>query len=237
MPDATISAAGLRIVKLLVGNPPQTVADLVRAAGVTRTAVTEQLNELVAAGFVDDSIERRPGRGRPRRLFSVTHDSLVWLFPDSHHLVVPAIWWAIEDVGGPELTKQILRRVSRYLADHYSAKITAQTPKERLRQFVELLREEGVLVEITDEDGQPTLHKRSCPFISMVDEKRRGCTLDLGMMSMVVGRPVRRIDCRHERAPCCSFEIATDAGGDSGIAIPAEFPVSSQQSDSKVGRV
>ena len=45
MADATISAAGLRIAKLLVGHPPQTVSDLLDAAGVTRTAVTEQLNE------------------------------------------------------------------------------------------------------------------------------------------------------------------------------------------------
>ena len=32
MPEITISPAGLRIVKLLVGNPPQTVAELVRTA-------------------------------------------------------------------------------------------------------------------------------------------------------------------------------------------------------------
>lgn len=52
-------------MKLLVGNPPQTITDLIRAAGVTRTAVTEQLNELVAAGFVERSMERLSGRGRP----------------------------------------------------------------------------------------------------------------------------------------------------------------------------
>ena len=40
MLNATISPAGLRIVKLLVGHPPKTVASLIRATGVTRTAVT-----------------------------------------------------------------------------------------------------------------------------------------------------------------------------------------------------
>ena len=33
MSDVTISAAGLRVVKLWVGNPPQTVSNLTRAAG------------------------------------------------------------------------------------------------------------------------------------------------------------------------------------------------------------
>jgi predicted transcriptional regulator len=80
MPDATISAAGLRVVRLLVGNPPQTVSSLIRATGVTRTAVTEQLNELIAAGFVERDTERLSGRGRPRHLYRTTQAALVLLF-------------------------------------------------------------------------------------------------------------------------------------------------------------
>ena len=104
--DATISPAGLRIMKLLVGNPPQTVAELIRAAGVTRTAVTEQLNELVAAGFVERDTQRLPGRGRPRHLYRATDAALVLLFASNQRLVVPAIWRAILDVGGEELTQE-----------------------------------------------------------------------------------------------------------------------------------
>ena len=47
MRDATVSDAGMRIVRLLVGKEPQTVVDLMRATGVTRTAVGYQLIELV----------------------------------------------------------------------------------------------------------------------------------------------------------------------------------------------
>ena len=62
-PEALVSQAGMRIVRLLVGRPPQSVTDLIEAAGVTRTAVTEQLNELLAAGFVERTTERPMGRG------------------------------------------------------------------------------------------------------------------------------------------------------------------------------
>ncbi len=61
--DITVSQAGLRIIKLLVGHPPKNVAGLIRATGVTRTAVTEQLNDLVAAQLVERSVERL---ARPR---------------------------------------------------------------------------------------------------------------------------------------------------------------------------
>ena len=211
MTDATISSAGLRIVKLLVGNPPQTVADLIKVIGVTRTAVTEQLNELVAAGFVERSVERLPGRGRPRHLYKATHAALLLLFANNQRLVIPAIWKAIDELGGDELMQNVLQRVSRQLADYYNTKVTAKKPVERLRQMIGLLSEEGGLVEaVQGEEGQLVLCKRSCPFISLTDEKRSICCVDLEMMNTVVGRPVRRTACRHEGAACCTFELVEE---------------------------
>ncbi len=209
MPDATISAAGMRIIKLLVGNPPQTVVDLIRTTGVTRTAVTEQLNELVALGFIERSTDRLAGRGRPRHLYKATQAALSLLFTNNQRLLIPAIWKALYELGGEQLTQKILKHVSRQLADYYSGKITAKKPKERLRQFVDILVAEGGLLEvIEDEDGQMLLYRRSCPFISMLDANRSVCRIDQELLNAVVGRPVRRVSCRHDGAPCCRFEIA-----------------------------
>jgi len=208
MPDATISAAGMRVIKLLVGNPPQTIAGLVRATGVTRTAVTGQLTELESAGFVERNTERLSGRGRPRHLYKATEASLLLLFTNSQRIVVPAIWRAIHELGGEELTQKILKSVSRQMADHYSAKVTAKKPRDRLRQFIHAIAAEGGLIDIVEDDrGQTLIYRRSCPFINVVDDKRSVCWIDQEMMSTVVGRPVRRVSCRHEGAPCCTFEI------------------------------
>jgi predicted ArsR family transcriptional regulator len=211
MSDAIITAAGLRIMKLLVGNPPQAVTDLIETTGVTRTAVTEQLNELIAAGFVQRATERLPGRGRPRHLYHATDAAMVLLFASNQRLVVPAIWRAISEVGGEELTKKVLKRVSRVLAEYYNRKITAKKPQERLRQFINLLSAEGGLIEaVEDGHGQLVLYKRSCPFMSMVDEGRSVCHIDQDVLHAVVGRPVRQTACRHDGAPCCTFEIEED---------------------------
>ena len=211
MPDLTISAAGLRVMKLLVGNPPQTVSDLVQAAGVTRTAVTEQLNELVATGFIERDTERLPGRGRPRYRYKATDAAMVLLFPANQCLVVPAIWNAIYEIGGESLGSKVLKRVSRAMADYYKRKVTAKDPRERLRQLIELFVAEGGLVDMVENDeGQLMIYKRSCPFISMVDGQRSVCHIDREMMSEVVGQPVRRTSCRHDGAPCCIFELVDD---------------------------
>ena len=188
----------MRVVKLLVGNPPRTVAELIRATGVTRTAVTEQLNELVAAGFVERSTERLTGRGRPRHLYKATDASLLLLFTNNQRLVVPAIWRSVAEIGGDELTGKILHRVSQLMADHYMQRIGSETPEERLQELTELLSEEGGLIEAVEENGRLVMYKRSCPFISMLDDKRAVCCVDQEMMTEVVGRPVRRTSCRHE---------------------------------------
>ena len=97
MADATVSAAGLRIIKLLVGNPPFTVSDLIKSTGVTRTAVTEQLNELVSAGFVEQSAERLPGEVGLGIYTKLPNSALIMLFSSNQRMVVPAIWKAISD--------------------------------------------------------------------------------------------------------------------------------------------
>ena len=90
-------------------------------------------------------------------------------------------------------------------------RITAKKPEERLQQLVDLLTAEGGLIDATqDDEGQLVLHKRSCPFISMVDDQHRVCYIDHEMMSAIVGRPVRQTACRLAGAPCCTFEIADE---------------------------
>ena len=66
MTDAAITPAGLRLIKLLVGRSPIPVLTLMRKLRVTRTAVTEQLHDLLAAGFVERKIEHLPGREHAR---------------------------------------------------------------------------------------------------------------------------------------------------------------------------
>ena len=209
MADVTISAAGMRIVKLLVGNKSRTVADLIKEAGVTQTAVTEQLNELMSAGFVERKTERLSGRGRPRNRYSATNAALLLLFTSHERSLGPAIWEAIGAIGGEELTDQIRKHVSRALAEHYCRNIHSKDPEERLRALNGLLAEEGSLVEIEETDGQITMYKRSCPFIGMFDNNRNVCRMDEMIMGHVVGKPVKRISCRHDGDPCCVFKIAS----------------------------
>lgn len=213
MPDATISLASMKVIKLLIGNPPMTISDLVQKMDVTRTAVTEQLNELMANGFVERTRQPVSGRGRPRHMFTTTPAALVLLFASNQRLVVPAIWKAIHEIGGPELSGKVLKRVAQSIVEHYRPRITGRTPKERLRQLTQVLNEEGHVVEVVrGSQGQVILRKRSCPFINMFEETRTICGVDLQLLSAVAEAPVCQTASRHDGAPCCSFEVAPPNG-------------------------
>lgn len=207
MPDPSVSSAGMRLVKLLVGHPPMTIAQLTDAADVTRTAVTEQLGELMAAGFVERRLERLAGRGRPHHRYTATHAALLLLFANAQRLVAPAMWKAIEEAGGESLRRRVMKSVARQLAEHYKKNIHEKCPRKRLERMSVILREEGALVEMVEEEGAIILRKRSCPFISMLDDNRSVCRVDEEMMTVIVGHPVRRVTYRHEGDPCCSFEL------------------------------
>ena len=109
------------------------------------------------------------------------------------------------------MTNKVLKRLSHALAEHYSSRITAKKPQERLRQFINLLTAEGGVIEAIDNDhGRLVLHKRSCPFFNMADQRRSVCHLDKEILHAVVGRSVRQTACRQDGAPCCTFEIDED---------------------------
>jgi DeoR family transcriptional regulator, suf operon transcriptional repressor len=214
MSDVTISGAGLRVMKLLVGNAPKSVSELVRATGVTRTAVTEQLSELVSAGLVERSTHRVPSRGRPRHLYKSTESALLKLYSNKQPLLVPAIWAAIREIGGEELAIEVLERVSEVAIEHYNAQITAKKAPERVRQFVDLVANEGAMLEaVGNGDGHLTIYRRSCPFANMLDEHRSVCHIDRAVLRAVAGREIHQIACRHDGAPCCAFQVVNGSNG------------------------
>lgn len=207
MSEPNVGVAGRRVVKLLIGKPPQSISDLIEATGVTRTAVTEQLNELISEGLVERTMERLEGRGRPRYLYTATHAAMLELFQSNQHLVVPAMWDAVARIGGPKLVQRVLRRVASSLARHYRKKVTAKDPARRFRELGKAFRDEGGLVDVLESNGRLKIRKRSCPFIGMLDDERRICCVDREMMREVVGAPVGRTMYRLDGAPCCVFEL------------------------------
>ena len=203
----SISAVGKRIMRLLVGQPPKTMSELIEATGVTRTAVSEQLNELIASGYIQQKLERLPGRGRPRYLYSATEYALKKLFEGYQGILVPAAWRAIKKHCGTEVVKNVVDEVSTELAEFFNRQIESQVPEERLQEFTDIVCRSGRLGTCRVETDHAEYDKLSCPFVSMYDGSGIVCDIDQLAMSKIVKVPVERVRCRLEGAPCCTFRF------------------------------
>jgi predicted ArsR family transcriptional regulator len=204
-----VSGAGLRIIRLLVGKPPQTITELVQALNVTRTAVTEQVNELVAIGFLEQKLEHNGGRGRPCYLFSATDLAMQKLFEGLHDIVVPSIWRAIRKRLGDKILNQICYDIAQDLATSYARQLTSSTPKERIHEFVSYLKHKGRLVECQECDGNIMIKKFNCPFISMVEDTRTVCYIDQLCLQLLSGEEtsVEVTENRLDGQTCCTFLV------------------------------
>ncbi len=129
MPARASVAAAECVVQLLAGKPPQTIFDLIKSTGLTRTAITEQLNDPVALGFVERT-SCCPGRGRPRHLFSLTTAALQALFAGNQRLLVPSrSGERSRRLGAPSSVNRVLDRVSSIPARHYRRNISGKKPR------------------------------------------------------------------------------------------------------------
>ncbi len=228
MPEL-ISPAAYRILRLLVGTPPQSIAQLTKASGVTRTAVIEQLSELMAQNLVTREVDKGPRRGRPRHLYAATDLALERVFPPSRHLL-PSLVQAIDEHGGSELRQDIFQRLGEILAGRYRPKLQGLAPSARLETLVRLMQEEGVLIDVEKHPSGFTLRERTCPFVDLVCPDRAVCEMEGAMFSGLIGWPVKLAQCRLDGCASCVFqlEVPTDGVHSSSEAITVETNMSAQ---------
>ena len=194
-------------MRLLIGQLPKTMSELIEATGVTRTAISEQLNELISSGYIHQKQERLPGRGRPRYLYTATEYALKKLFDGYQNIVVPSAWRAIKKYCGDEVLASVCEEISDEMADHFNKQIESTTPEKRLQEFTDIVCRSGRLGACRIDDDKIEYDKLSCPFVSMYDGSGIVCEIDKLSMSKIVKAPVERVRCRLEGAPCCTFRI------------------------------
>lgn len=199
------SHAGMRILQHLVGVSPRTIAELTEELGVTRTAITEQLTEMVTAGCVSRVPEKALHRGRPQFRYAITPEAVTRFFPENQHLLVPAVWSSLVEIGGPALLQQVITKT----AEKLSASCKKELPwKERVNWLV--LQGGFESCEFLP-DGSALLTKRTCKFFSMYEKLGTVCEIHLQTLTRILGVQVTRVASRHESAPCCQFRIEKDS--------------------------
>lgn len=208
MTEMYITSAGMRIINLLVGQPPQAIAEMINSLNVTRTAITEQLSELIEAGYVERTVEKLSSRGRPRHRYGVTDLALTVLFPGNQGVVVPALWKHLEMTCGLAVSEKIQEAIALDLAATFKKIVDGTSLEERLEQFYKELNARKVVTEVrTNENGKTELVWKTNPFISMQDGTDRYNKIATRMVSEILGVPVKLTASRLSGNFCDVYEI------------------------------
>lgn len=205
-----ITPAGMRIVDELVGRHPQTVAELLERLEVTRTAITEQLDELVAGGWVLRERDHEGGRGRPKFRYSLTKDARTVLFPaGTGLLLVPSVWRVVKQIGGEPLLDQVVEGVCQEIAEKVGDMIIGPSPMDCFLQTMQAVAPQGERLKITKSpEGHAEICRRACGVAAMNDKHGTLCRMHVRILQLAVkGGEVQRIQHRMDGHPCCIFRL------------------------------
>lgn len=195
-----------QIVELLARREHMTVAELVEALGVTRTAVRAQVNRLLAEGWIR-ATKRRGGPGRPADVLALTEQGRR-VFGQRAEDLCKLIIDELLATEGPERTARIMRGVSRRLAEQFRSHLGQGAAGDRLDRFAALMSEKGVVVEADMVDGGQRLTVYTCPFPELVREHPAICEMEREAISELVDGEVELDRCIADGHARCEFHVS-----------------------------
>lgn len=198
-----------RLLYLLKSRGALTAGDAGAALSMTIAGAQQRLARLARAGLVA-SEDRKHGRGRPRRYWSLTEKGHA-RFPDRHSDLTLDILRATKDLFGAEGLQRLIRRREREtLAAYRSETAEARTLEDRLDALTRLRSREGYMAawERT-EDGTYLLIENHCPICAAATQCQGLCRSELTIFRAVLrgAARVERSDHILAGARRCAYRI------------------------------
>jgi len=177
--------------------------------GITVQAVRQRLDRLLVEGLVSHADQVR-GRGRPRRMWSLTPRALS-LFPDAHaQLTVDLIRTIRAELGESAFAGLLRRRAAEIAASYRKRLAGVRDTRRKLTALAEIRTAEGYMARIEDlpEEGY-LLVEDHCPICAAATVCQRFCSLELEVFQNLVGNDwqVDRQDHLLTGARRCTYRI------------------------------
>lgn len=196
-----------QILEFLLRKGPASIKELEQAAGVTATAVRQQLASLTAEGLVAMSKERQ-GVGRPRNLYQLTERSHSLFACYCDELALDLIQELLETEGSDKL-RYLLTRVGNKLAGQYGRQIQGEAMGDRVRELSILLNRRGIRVDLEHGDDVIILHEYNCPYHDLASVHRDVCEMERSAFSQALGADVTLGHCIQDGHHSCQFLVSS----------------------------
>ncbi len=206
MKERFVNSTQWKIVYLLRKNGEMSVEEVGKVLNITPIGVRQHILNLEKNGFVTYRIEKH-GVGRPSFKYSLTEKSDE-LFPDNYRNFTLDIFKAIEEIDGRKKISLILKKRKEMILEE-KRKLLAGTddPEEKIKIFIDSLKDEGYIVELTMKDGIYEVSQYNCPLAGVSKEYRETCRYELELYRELFHSSVMRRMCYADGDRYCIYVI------------------------------
>jgi predicted ArsR family transcriptional regulator len=183
---------------------------LARRLRISVQAVRQRLERLLAEQLVEFA-DQPKGRGRPRRMWSLTTQAAS-LFPDTHaQLTVDLISSIRAELGETALTRLLDRRAQEVTATYRKKLDREPDVGGKLRALAEARSAEGYMARLDEQsDGTYLLVEDHCPICAAATICQGFCSVELKVFRNLLGPEwqIERQDHLLAGARRCTYQIA-----------------------------
>ncbi len=205
-PDRALGQTQSRILQaLLQSDAPMSVEQLSRHLAISRNATYQHMIALERDAFIEKA-DVAQTKGRPTQTFRLTESGRA-KFPKRYSLFARLLVGLVKSrMGADELTA-CLEELGHSLADEYAARVAGLKGDALIAEIAKIMLELGYEAEATPrtDSGELEIRAHNCVFHDLAAEHQEVCTLDLALISRLVGAPIDHIECVVRGGTCCRF--------------------------------
>jgi predicted ArsR family transcriptional regulator len=195
-----------RIVELLRVHRGLTISELGRILRLTRTAVVNHLNALLADGLAERGGLRR-GRRRPSTLYVATQAADA-IFPKTYEEFGVLLLQALKHEDATVFSRVLVRLGDEWLAHDLPA-VQELDGRPRLEAVRQILAKRGFLPSLEWDARGYTLREHNCPVMALAAAHPEICTTVHQWLEALVGQPLTRIRCMSQGDPVSEYVART----------------------------
>ncbi len=206
MKDVVLQEAKSDLLDLIKKRSEISVEDGSEALGLAKTTIRQHLSKLVSMGFVDTRSHRH-GRGRPRKMYSLTEKSEVFFEQRENEFLMRFLQY-LYDEGRDEVVREFIVEMGHELRDGLD--VSDAEISERISALEALARRQGFMAQTVDNDDHTILEFRNCPFFKVAKITDFFCKIEHQHVEEILGIPVERIRHRLNGDQTCAYCIKSD---------------------------
>jgi predicted ArsR family transcriptional regulator len=197
-----------RILSILKEHGQATVDTLSRELGLTAVTVRHHLDILRGEGLIAAPlIQRRKTPGRPQYLYALTEKAGSFFPKRYEHLASLILDEVRSRFSSAEDVDQMMQRIGERIASQ--ASLPGRGDFEvRLAAAVEFMNGLGYMARYERrDDGDYLLHIVNCPYERVAHRDREVCTMDLAMLTRLLGVTPRRTSWTAQGDSQCVYAV------------------------------